>query len=98
MPQGPHPLTLAALGMSIKDREPYRGYYFHVLTAQGPDARGGTRRAFGGRPRRGSAPSLFPRRTDMARRRPVLNNGGGGLRRTQDGDHPRASEPCFAFN
>jgi hypothetical protein len=31
----------AAAGMSMEKREPYRGYYFRILTAQGPDARGG---------------------------------------------------------
>jgi hypothetical protein len=31
----------AAMGMSMEKREPYRGYYFRILTAQGPNARGG---------------------------------------------------------
>ncbi len=31
----------AAVGMSMENHEPYRGYYFRILTAQGPDARGG---------------------------------------------------------
>jgi hypothetical protein len=37
----PKGFAQAALGMSIKDREPYHGYYFRILTAQGPEARGG---------------------------------------------------------
>jgi len=31
----------AAAGMSMEKQEPYRGYYFRILTAQGSDARGG---------------------------------------------------------
>ena len=27
--------------MSLEKREPYRGYYFRILTTQGPAARGG---------------------------------------------------------
>jgi len=37
----PKGFAQAAAGMSIEKREPYRGYYFRILTAQGPDARGG---------------------------------------------------------
>jgi len=31
----------AAAGMSLEKREPYHGYYFRILTAQGPEAHGG---------------------------------------------------------
>ena len=37
----PKGFAQAAESMSADQREPYRGYYFHILTAQGPDARGG---------------------------------------------------------
>ena len=29
--------------MSMEKREPYRGYYFRILTSQGPDARAAER-------------------------------------------------------
>lgn len=38
--QVPKGFAKAAVGMSMEDREPYRGYYFRILTAQGPDAPG----------------------------------------------------------
>jgi hypothetical protein len=37
----PKGFAQAATGMSIENREPYHGYYFHILKAQGPDAQGG---------------------------------------------------------
>jgi hypothetical protein len=37
----PKGFAKAATGMSIEQREPYHGYYFHILKAQGPDAPGG---------------------------------------------------------
>jgi hypothetical protein len=37
----PKGFAQAAAGMSLDKREPYRGYYFRILTAQGPDAKGG---------------------------------------------------------
>ncbi len=37
----PKGFAQAAAGMSMEKREPYRGYYFRILTAQGPDAHGG---------------------------------------------------------
>jgi len=39
--QVPKGFADAAAGMSMEKREPYRGYYFRILTEQGPDARGG---------------------------------------------------------
>jgi hypothetical protein len=39
--QVPKGFALAAAGMSLDKREPYHGYYFRILTAQGPDAKGG---------------------------------------------------------
>jgi hypothetical protein len=39
--QVPKGFAQAAIGMSLENREPYRGYYFRILTAQGPDAKGG---------------------------------------------------------
>jgi hypothetical protein len=37
----PKGFAQAAAGMSMEKREPYRGYYFRILTAQSPAARGG---------------------------------------------------------
>lgn len=37
----PKGFAQAALGMSMEKNEPYRGYYFRILTAQGPHAHGG---------------------------------------------------------
>ena len=37
----PKGFARAAMGMSLEKGEPYRGYYFRILTVQGPDARGG---------------------------------------------------------
>jgi hypothetical protein len=37
----PKGFAQAAAGMSIEKREPYHGYYFRILTAQGPAAHGG---------------------------------------------------------
>jgi hypothetical protein len=37
----PKGFAKAATGMSIEQREPYHGYYFHILKAQGSDAQGG---------------------------------------------------------
>jgi hypothetical protein len=37
----PKGFAQAAVGMSMEKKEPYRGYYFRILTAQGPDAHGG---------------------------------------------------------
>jgi DUF2950 family protein len=37
----PKGFAKAATGMSIENRAPYHGYYFHILKAQGPDAQGG---------------------------------------------------------
>jgi hypothetical protein len=39
--QIPKGFAKAATGMSIESREPYHGYYFHILKAQGSDAQGG---------------------------------------------------------
>jgi hypothetical protein len=39
--QVPKGFADAAAGMSMEKREPYRGYYFRILKAQGPDAHGG---------------------------------------------------------
>ena len=39
--QVPKGFAQAAAGMSLDKREPYRGYYFRILTAQGPGAKGG---------------------------------------------------------
>jgi hypothetical protein len=37
----PKGFAQAAIGMSLEKREPYHGYYFRILTAQGPAAHGG---------------------------------------------------------
>jgi len=37
----PKGFAQAAMSISPDQREPYRGYYFRILTAQGPDAHGG---------------------------------------------------------
>lgn len=37
----PKGFAQAAMGMSMEKREPYRGYYFRILSDQGPDAHGG---------------------------------------------------------
>jgi hypothetical protein len=37
----PKGFAQAAIGMSMEKREPYRGYYFRILKAQGPAAHGG---------------------------------------------------------
>jgi hypothetical protein len=39
--QVPKGFAQAAASMSMEKREPYHGYYFRILMAQGPDARGG---------------------------------------------------------
>ena len=39
--QVPKGFAQAAAGMSLEKREPYRGYYFRILTSQGPAAKGG---------------------------------------------------------
>jgi len=35
----PKGFAQAAAGMSMEKKEPYRGYYFRILTVQGPEAR-----------------------------------------------------------
>jgi len=39
--QVPKGFADAAVGMSMENQEPYHGYYFRILTAQGPEAHGG---------------------------------------------------------
>jgi len=39
--QVPKGFADAAMGMSMEKREPYHGYYFRILTSQGPNAQGG---------------------------------------------------------
>jgi len=39
--QVPKGFAQAVVGMSLENKEPYHGYYFRLLTSQGPDAHGG---------------------------------------------------------